>query len=597
MELNCENSTEVILGIDLGTTNSEVALLHKGKTKILSIDGSKIIPSVISLNAESDILIGKAAVNNELAAPNDTVRTIKRRMGLDEVISLGNNVMNPQMLSSLILKRLKLAAEEFLGHSVSKAVITVPAFFNEKQREATKEAAELAGLEAVRLINEPTAAALAYSMGKMNGECCLVYDLGGGTFDVSIVQLSEGLMEVIASHGDAELGGVDFDRLIAERARKEFIESYQIDLAKDPLAWARVMRAAEAAKIKLSTEAMADIHEEFIASNNGVALHLKFTISRTEYEALIIPTIERTLISVRSALLMAEMTASKLDRIILVGGATYTPMVAEMLEKELKLVPQAWLDPSLVVAMGAAIEAANISGQSIGPMMVDITPHSLGTSCFTMDDYIENHILIRRNSPLPCTASRIFYKMSEKQDGVRIQVYQGESVDIHQNQHLGSFELEGLSGGGRDLCISYTIDASGLLHASVTDISTGKKSTKTLKRISNSRVKRTNLADLAAIRLDIPEVQTREYIDENEDGEEDDNFWKALEIENSPISPSEEGISVSFDHPTILKSEALIAQGTLDQIDADQLIRELELVKAGDTEALNRLHDLIYYLE
>lgn len=592
-----EKASEVILGIDLGTTNSEVALLYKGKPKLLKIDQSEMMPSVVSLAHNGSILVGQPAVNNELAAPTQTIRTIKRRMGQEEVCVIGENNFTPQMISSLILKRLKLAAETFLGHEVSKAVITVPAFFNERQREATKEAAELAGLEAVRLLNEPTAAALAYSLGKPKSECCLVYDLGGGTFDVSIVQISEGLMEVKASHGDAELGGSDFDRMIAENARRKFLSDYKIDLAKDPLTWARLMQAAEQAKIRLSAEPSAQILEEFIAADptSGKALHLHFSISRTEFEALIRPVLEQTLVSVRLALQMAHTSADKLDRVILVGGVTYTPLVSEILTAELKIVPQAWLNPSLVVAMGAAIEAANLSGQSIGPMMVDITPHSLGTGCTDEYNYQFNHVLIRRNTPIPCTGSSIFYKMFDEQEAVEVKVYQGESSEISHNQFLGSFRLEEL-GEGRDICIVYTIDRSGLLHVTATDITSGKKASKTLKRISGNRVKHVNLADLSAVKVEAVEDKHFNDIEFDEDAVE---FWNIPE-EDDPSQKEEILVpfaSISSEQSDLIaKSENLLAKGTLALSDAEQLNGELSLVKEGDEAAKARLADLIYYL-
>jgi len=295
---------------------------------------------------------------------------------------------------------------------------TLLAIENEKQREATKEAAELAGLEPVRLLNEPTAAALAYSLGARSSGNTLIYDLGGGTFDVSIVNLSEQLMEVKSSHGDVALGGSDFDRMIAEKARSAFQEQHHIDLAAHPLAWARLMRAAEAAKIRLSTEASADLVEEFIAEKDGVALHLQVTVTRTEFEAMIRPKIEQSLSSVRKALEMASLTADDLNKVIMVG--TYMPLVAQMLENALGIAPQSGVDPSLVVALGASIEAANLSGQSIGPRMVDITPHSLGVGCLDEIAQLKNTILIRRNTPIPCSASRVFYKMHEKQSKIEI---------------------------------------------------------------------------------------------------------------------------------------------------------------------------------
>ncbi len=589
---------EVIIGIDLGTTNSEVALIHKGKPYVIKVDGSKIVPSVVSVDAQGAFLIGQAAVNNELVAPADTVRCIKRRMGQEDVVQIRNLSYTPPMISSIILKRLKLAAEEFLQHPVTKAVITVPAFFSEKQREATKEAAELAGLEPVRLLNEPTAAALAYALGRKVSETCLVYDLGGGTFDVSIVVLSDQVMEVKASNGDTELGGADFDRMIADKAREAFIKENGIDLAHDPLAWARLMRAAEAAKIRLSTEASAKIVEEFIATANSTPLHLSFEITRTVFEEMIRPAIERSLVSVRKTLEMAGLTEKQIDRVILVGGATYMPLVSQLLEETLNIAPQAWLDPSTVVAIGAAIEAGNIAGQNIGPHMVDITPHSLGTTCSEYFGEQFNCILIRRNTPLPCSASRVFYKLHEEQDKVAIEVNQGESADIHQNRQLGSFLLEGLKDSpSNDVHIKFHLDRSGLLNVTATDISTGKQINHTLKKVSHSRVKHANMADLDSVQINVEENINRiidSEISEEMDEEEDEGGFVATQ---DILPDSIETISVDSVHALLVRAQQLLDGAELDTADHEELSLELAKANSKDEDSLKRLSELLYFLE
>lgn len=592
------NAQEVIIGIDLGTTNSEVALIHKGKPYVIKIDGSKIVPSVVSVDAQGAILIGQAAINNELVAPTDTVRCIKRKMGQEDVVQIGAHSYTPPMVSSLILKRLKLAAEEFLKHPVTKAVITVPAFFSEKQREATKEAAELAGLEPVRLLNEPTSAALAYALGRKANETCLVYDLGGGTFDVSIVTLLDQVMEVKASNGDTELGGSDFDRMIAEKARQSFLEQYEVDLAQDPLAWARLMRAAEAAKIRLSTEASAKIVEEFIATANSTPLHLSFEITLTTFEEMIRPAIERSLVSVRKTLEMANLTKKQIDRVILVGGATYTPLVSQLLEEELNIAPQAWLDPSTVVAIGAAIEAGNIAGQNIGPHMVDITPHSLGTTCSEFLGSQYNCILIRRNTPLPCSASRVFYKHFKEQDRVAVEVNQGESVDIHQNRQLGKFLLEGLKDSpSEDVHIKFSLDRSGLLHVTATDVSTGKQINHTLKKVSHSRVKHANMADLASVHISVEEnIDDIEFSEESDAVDSDEvkgGFAETQEI----LPDSVQAISVDFAQDLLVRAQQLLDKASLDPADQEELSLELAKAKSKDEEAVERLSELLYFLE
>src|SRR3990167_751560 len=364
-----------IVGIDLGTTNSEISFIVDGKPHLLQIDGNKVIPSVISIDAQGTVFVGQMAINNELADPDNTIRLIKRKMVKEEILSVQGGEYTPPMIASLILAYLKKAAEDFCGESISQAVITVPAFFNESQRQATKLAGEMAGLEVLRLLNEPTAAALAYSLGKKHKELSLVYDLGGGTFDVSIVDLSEGVMEVLASDGDVELGGADFDLMIAHKIRASFQQQHAIDLSKNPLSWNRLLRAAEKAKIRLSTESEADILEEFIEEKNGVHLHLQMRITRFEFETMIRSSLEKTLLSVRRALKEASCESSSLDRVILVGGSTYIPLVSQLLEQELGITPQAWLNPETVVAQGAAIEAASLKGESLGTILLDVTPH------------------------------------------------------------------------------------------------------------------------------------------------------------------------------------------------------------------------------
>lgn len=593
-----EENNQVCIGIDLGTTNSSVACIHKQAPFVIRIDNSPFMPSVVSLGSDGQILVGQAAVNNELISPLDTIRLIKRKMGRDELLRIGNNTYTPPMISSLILTRLKKAAEDFLGCAVTKAVISVPAFFNEQQREATKEAAECAGLELMRLINEPTAAACTYSIGSKTSECCLVYDLGGGTFDVSIVDLSSKIMEVRASHGDTQLGGADFDKLIAEQARLSFLKEHQIDLAENIISWTRLLRACEASKIRLSTEAESVISEEFIAnSSNGTPLHLKFRITRSSFENLIRPTLERSLISIRKALEIASITPSDLDRVILVGGSTYIPLVKELLENELKISPQAWINPITVVALGAAIEAGNLAGQSIGPMMMDVTPHTLGISCLNEYDHDVIKPLIRRNTPVPTTASHVFYKMHEMQKAVEIQVYQGESSSPTLNQFLGSFQLEDLDLAPRsqnlELHVKFELDRSGLLNIMATDMASGKQVGHTIRKSSSSRSKNINLVNLETVRIS-EEVLTP--LTEEENGSDDDSlFWQ--EAENTTSEETDKDNAHLEEENTFKKAQELIQSENLDEKDLSELSSELALAQTGDKEAVQRLSNLVYYLE
>lgn len=608
--------TSPIIGIDLGTTNSEVAIVHEGKVKVLLVDHARLMPSVLSLSASNEVLIGKVAENNAIAFPEKTIRAIKRKMGLQEEIRVGEFVFTPAMISSLLLKRLKLAAEAFLKQPVTRAVITVPALFNEQQREATKEAALLAGLEPIRLLNEPTAAALAYSLGKNSEECCLVYDLGGGTFDVSIVDFSKDLMEVRASHGDTHLGGVDFDTMIAQQVREAFFKEHGIDLKEQVRAWARLMQAAEQAKICLSKESKAHICEEFIAEKEGRALHVRHVIFRHDFEEMIRPTLLRSMESVRSALSQAGLTSADLDRVILVGGSTYIPMVAEYLERELQITPQATLNPSLVVAMGAAVEAANLEGQPVGPMMVDITPHSLGINCLNAELDMIYHVLIRRNTLLPYTASYVFHKVREQQQKISITVYQGESTNPLLNQPLGVFDLEGLSAADTEIYVKFELDRSGLLRVTVMEMGSGKQVSRVLHKQAKTRLQRSSLSDLDTIRI-ATEPQVEDAFEEGASrGHVVNPFAERFAINpfdesvyGSPYeSPYENEIEISKyqissdlapvkDEDYITRAQKLLQADTLDESDKNELSQTLAAISTGDLEAKKRLEDLVYYLE
>ncbi len=324
---------EPIVGIDLGTTNSEIAIIRDGRAEVISVEGESILPSVVGLDNAGQLLVGAAARNQWVLAPERTIRSIKRKMGEDVKVRLGDRDYAPQEISAIILGRLKECAERHLGHAVRKAVITVPAFFNEVQREATRAAGELAGLEVVRIINEPTAAALTYDPAAAKLERLLVYDLGGGTFDVSIVQVEQGVVEVLASHGDTRLGGDDFDQLLLDYVCDRFADDRGIDLRKSPTAKSRVLAAVEQAKKVLSVEAVAAIEEEFIAEKDGAALHLDQEIERLDYEALIEPLLAKTLSCVDRALTDARLNARQIDKVIMVGGASRTPLVHRLLQR------------------------------------------------------------------------------------------------------------------------------------------------------------------------------------------------------------------------------------------------------------------------
>ncbi|MBI1831940.1 MAG: Hsp70 family protein, partial [Planctomycetes bacterium] len=372
---------EPIIGIDLGTTNSEVAIIRDGKPHVFEEDGDPILPSFVGLAEDGKLLVGKAARNQWIVAPERTVKSIKRKMGQDVKVKLGDQEYRPQEISAMILRTLKDRASAQLGMSVTKAVITVPAYFNDDQRNATREAGELAGLEVVRILNEPTAASLTYDPKSADLQRILVYDLGGGTFDVSIVQAQSGVIEVLSSHGDTQLGGDDFDELLFKHVVLKFQTEHGVDLSSNVISRARVLRAVEAAKRHLSFHPFVRLEEEFLAEKDGQALHLQMEISRAEYEGLIQPLLQRTMNCVQRALEDARLAPAAIDKVVLVGGSTRTPLVSALLEECLGQPAHQEVNPDLCVAMGASVQAALIAGDDVGAVLVDITPHSLGIRC------------------------------------------------------------------------------------------------------------------------------------------------------------------------------------------------------------------------
>jgi molecular chaperone DnaK len=478
---------ETILGIDLGTTNSEVAILRNGKVEVLKEDGEALLPSVVGLDGEGRLLVGATARNQWVLAPERTVRSIKRRMGTAETVRLGDRDYTPQEISSFILRKLKQRAETQLGHSVHKAVITVPAFFNETQREATREAGELAGLEVVRIINEPTAASLTYDPHPDKMERLLVYDLGGGTFDVSIVQIEQGVVEVLSSHGDTRLGGDDFDQLLLDRVCDDFRGEHGVDLRQSPAAKSRVLRAVEQAKIRLSIEAVTQIEEEFIAEKRGAPLHLRRELRRDDYEKLIESLLAKTLRCVDESLSDAKLNANQIHKVVLVGGASRTPMVHRLLEEQLGQPVHCEVDPDLCVAMGAAIQGGLIAGIDVGPVLVDITPHTLGIRAFgEIGTRLSSNSfarLIERNSPLPASRSEVFGTMVDGQEVARIRVFQGEDNDVRHNDEVGDFLLEGLADvdRGNEILVRFDLDLDGILKVSATERSTGLQKQMTIE--------------------------------------------------------------------------------------------------------------------
>ncbi len=472
--------TDQIFGIDLGTTNSEIAIYRNGHPEVLADErGRVILPSVVGLSDKGDVLVGEEARNQFLLYPEQTVRSIKRKMGSDVRVRLGERDYTPQEVSAIILSHLKEIAERRLGQKVRRAVITVPAYFSDTQRQATREAGEIAGLEVVRIINEPTAAALVYEAAEHQGKRILVYDLGGGTFDVSVVRIEEGVVEVISSHGNNHLGGDDFDHKIVEHVLDHLRIKHSVDVSDRPQAMARILRSAETAKKHLSDHPYARIEEEYLADDNGKPVNLELELSRDEYEGMITPFIEETLGAIHIALKSAGLTSSQIDEILLVGGATRTPLIRRRLLEAFGRAPRDEVDADLCVAMGAAIQGAAMSGTKVSAVLVDVTPYAFGTSALgEMNGELYPYVycpIIPKNTPIPVRRSEAFFTAVDNQSDVDVGIYQGESPDALENIQLGEFRVAGLSKSpaGNPVILELALDRDGILKVSAREKKTG----------------------------------------------------------------------------------------------------------------------------
>lgn len=471
---------EPIVGIDLGTTNSEIAVVRGGQSHVIPDEaGEAILPSFVGLSEDGRLLVGRAARNQWLLAPDRTIKSIKRKMGQEVKVRLGDAEYTPQEISAMILRTLRDRAARSLGAEVKKAVITVPAYFNDAQRQATREAGELAGLEVVRILNEPTAASLTYEVGEHGLKRVLVYDLGGGTFDVSIVQMEDGVVEVLSSHGDTQLGGDDFDLLLVEHLMKRFESEHKIDLREHPIARARVLRAAEEAKMKLSFEPFTVVQEEYIVEHKGKPLHLSIELARTEFEDLIRPLLDKTITCVGKALDDSNLTPAQIDKVLLVGGSTRSPIVSELLEDRLGQPAHQEVHPDLCVALGAGIQGAMTAGLDAGPVLVDITPHSLGVSCLgEVNGLPSRHMfsrIIPRNTALPASRSQVYFTVVDGQEAINVEVYQGEHDDVRHNTLVGEFRIEGLAEvpAGNEIVEHMNLTLDGVLKVTATEKRTG----------------------------------------------------------------------------------------------------------------------------
>ncbi|MHC1992018.1 molecular chaperone DnaK [Bacillus safensis] len=472
-----------IIGIDLGTTNSCVAVLEGGEPKVIAnAEGARTTPSVVAFkNGERQV--GEVAKRQSITNPN-TIMSVKRHMGTDYKVEVEGKNYTPQEISAIILQHLKSYAEGYLGEEVTKAVITVPAYFNDAERQATKDAGKIAGLEVERIINEPTAAALAYGLDKTDeDQTILVYDLGGGTFDVSVLELGDGVFEVRSTAGDNRLGGDDFDQVIIDHLVAEFKKENGIDLSKDKMALQRLKDAAEKAKKDLSGVSSTQISLPFITAGEAGPLHLELTLTRAKFEELSADLVERTMTPVRQSLKDAGLSASEIDKVILVGGSTRIPAVQEAIKKETGKEPHKGVNPDEVVALGAAIQGGVITGDVKDVVLLDVTPLSLGIE--TMGGVFTK--LIERNTTIPTSKSQVFSTAADNQTAVDIHVLQGERPMAADNKTLGRFQLTDIPPAPRgvpQIEVSFDIDKNGIVNVRAKDMGTGKEQNITIKSSS-----------------------------------------------------------------------------------------------------------------
>lgn len=474
-----------VIGIDLGTTNSCVAVMEGGESKIIAnAEGNRTTPSVVAFGKDSEIIVGLKAKNQMITNP-EVVYSIKRDMGTDKKVHVNGRDYTPQEISAMILGQLKTDAENYLGEKITKAVITVPAYFNDSQRQATKDAGKIAGLEVERIINEPTAAALAYGLDKQDkNEKILVYDLGGGTFDVSILELGDGVFEVLSTSGNNNLGGDDFDQRIMDYLVEEFKKENAIDLSKDKMALQRVKDAAEKAKKDLSGMAQTEISIPFITQGDNGPLHLAVNLTKAKFEDLVDDLLKSTLDPVRKALKDANLTKNDIDKVLLVGGSTRIPKVVDLIKAELGKEPSKGVNPDEVVAMGAAIQGGVLTGEVDDIVLLDVTPLSLGIE--TMGNVFTK--LIERNTTIPTSKSQVFSTAADNQPAVDIHILQGERPMASDNKTLGRFQLSNIPAAPRgvpQIEVTFDIDANGIVNVKAKDLGTNKEQSITITSSTN----------------------------------------------------------------------------------------------------------------